>query len=176
MTAIEPDYYLGTKTLVSISDGTTTVDLTCLTNGVETAVDQDQNDYATFCGVFYTVGPEKWSLNVTAYAAFGPAGAGLWPQLRPLVGKVVTAKVLPDADAPVGPTNPEWSLVGILKAFPFLVGTAGEASEVTVTVLGTKPPVEDVTPGAAEADTEAVDADVDPGDEPVEAKPRGRRR
>jgi hypothetical protein len=149
MTAIEPDFYLGQKTLVTISDGTTDVDLTCLTNGVETAVDQDQNDYSTFCGVFYTVGPEKWSLNVTAYAAFGPAGGGLWPQLRPLVGKVVTATVLPDADLPVSATNPEWVLEGVLKAFPFLVSTAGEAAEITVTVLGTKPPVENITPGAA---------------------------
>jgi hypothetical protein len=148
MTAIEPDFYLGQKTLVTITDGATEVDLTCLTNGVETAVDQDQNDYSTFCGVFYTVGPEKWSLVVTAYASFGPAGGGLWPQLRPLVGSVVTATVLPDADAPIGPTNPEWSLEGVLKAFPFLVSTAGEAAEIEVTVLGTKPPTENVTPVA----------------------------
>lgn len=175
MTVVEPDYYLGTDTTVTITDGTTVVDLTCLTNGVETAVDQDQNDYSTFCGVFYTVGPEKWSMVVTAYASFGPTGGGLWPQLRPMVGKVVTAEVIPNGALAVSATNPSFTLEGILKAFPFIAGTAGEASEIEVTVLGTKAPVLSIVPGALEADPDAADGtapdaadvgDVDPGDAP----------
>jgi hypothetical protein len=114
------------KPLVTIG-ATTPIEIHCFANEVHTNVEQDETTTDTFCGSYTSYKPEKWDVTLNALSSFGVDG--LWNQIRPLVGTVVPFTVLPNRDAAVGPDNPEMSGDALIKAFPFLDGAVGEASE-----------------------------------------------
>lgn len=106
------------------------VELQCTGRGLEVTVDQEETELTTFCGTYTTYGKERWTVLLQAYTSFGTAG--LWTLVRPLVGHVVTFELLPQGDAAVSVSNPLMTGKAIVKAFPFLTGEQGDASEVDV--------------------------------------------
>lgn len=121
-----------------------TVELKCHANAIAAEVDQDQNDYETFCGGFSAYGAEKWTINVTAYQSFGTDG--LWTKVRPLVGTLQTFTLRPDDDGAAGVGNPHMTGTARVKAFPFLAGAVGEAAEVELVLAVQGTPTFDVAP------------------------------
>lgn len=133
MTAVDVAPHILQKPLLEISLDLVTVEVQCNSNQVEIAPDQDETTTETFCGSYTSYKAEVWTITITALQSFGPDG--LWNQLRPMAGKEVDFRILPDADLPVSETNPEMSGKAILKAFAFLSASVGEASDFDL-VLG----------------------------------------
>lgn len=106
------------------------VELQCTGRGIQVEVDQDENEMVTFCGTYTTYGKEKWTITLNAYTSYGTEG--LWTLTRPLVGLVVSFEFLPQGDDPVSVDNPLMTGKARVKAFPFLTGDQGNASEVDV--------------------------------------------
>lgn len=124
----------------------TTVEIQCSSNQVEIAPEQDETTTETFCGSYTSYKAEVWTVTITALQSFG--ADGLWTQLRPMAGKFVDFRILPDADLPVGVDNPEMTGSAILKAFAFLSASVGEPSDFDV-VLGVQGmPTWSTTPAA----------------------------
>ena len=129
------------------------VEYECSANNVDVAVDQDENTVETFCGTFTSYKPEVWTITVTVLMSYGTAG--FWNTVRPLVGTVVPFTVLPDATAAPGPDNPQMTGNALVKAFPFVSGAVGEASEVdfVLAVQGAPTWVETLTMATNTSDT-----------------------
>lgn len=108
----------------------TDVVIRCQGHSLAVEPDQDENTFETFCGTYTTYSPEKWSITISCYTSYGTNG--LWTLLRPLVGKVVGFKLLPDGDAAVSVDNPQMAGTAMVKAFPFLSGDVSDASDVDV--------------------------------------------
>lgn len=106
------------------------VELQCTGRGLEVTVDQDETELTTFCGTYTTYGKERWTVTLQAYTSFGTQG--LWTLCRPLVGHEITFELLPQGDAAVSVDNPLMTGRAMVKAFPFLTGEQGDASEVDV--------------------------------------------
>jgi hypothetical protein len=99
----------------------------CGANQVDASPEQDSNDVETFCGVFTSYKPEKWTVTITALQSYG--ADGLWNALRPLVNSVQPFTILPDSTAAVSASNPLMSGNAYVTGFPFLSAAVGEASE-----------------------------------------------
>lgn len=115
---------------ITLNKDTTPVELDCSANEVHTNVSQDENTTETFCGTFTTYKPEVWDITLNGVQSFD--ADGLWTVLRPLVGQTVPFELLPDGDQPNSATNPLMFGVATVKAFPFIDGAIGEASEFDV--------------------------------------------
>lgn len=164
MTAVAP-FILNHPRITLDAGGTTPIDIECSANEVHTNVDQDENTTDTFCGSYTTYKPEVWDLTVNAIQSFGPDG--LWTRVRPLVGTVVDVELLPDSTIPVGPTNPIWYGPGLVKAFPFIDGAIGEASEFDLVIaMQGIPQTSETDPVTATASTTSANT---PEPEPVPA-------
>lgn len=129
--ANNPTPHFKTKPLILIGTSAAPVyELQCAANSIEMTPEQDENDYDTFCGTYYTTGPEKWTITATVLQSFGTDG--VWTNLRPLVGQLVDFEIRPDAPDARSIDNPAQTGKAILKAFPFLTGGVNEPSEIDI--------------------------------------------
>jgi hypothetical protein len=103
----------------------------------------------TFCGVFTSYKPAKWTITVTALQSFG--ANALWNNLRPLVNTIQPFTVLPDAGAAVSADNPLMTGEAYIPEFAFLAGAVGEASEFDFVLAVQGDPEFLETPPAAQA-------------------------
>lgn len=126
----------------------------CSANEVDANVDQDSTDNETFCGIFTSYKPEKWTITVTVLQSYGTAG--FWNLIRPLCGTVVPFSILPTAGAAVGASNPKMTGTAYVKAFPFLSAAVGEASDFDFVLDVQGVPTFPLTFEAAEADYAAA--------------------
>jgi hypothetical protein len=125
MPAVTPYYMV--KPLLQLGPTATAVELQCFANNVETNVDQDETTTKTFCGIYTSYGPEKWTIVLTVLQSFG--ADGLWTLVQPMVGTIQPFVLQADADAAPGVDNPVMSGTAMVKAFPFLSGAVNEPSE-----------------------------------------------
>ena len=146
-----PPYILQHPRITLDAGAATPIDIECMANEVHTNVEQDENTIETFCGSYTTYKPEVWDLTVNAVESFGTDG--LWTKVRPLVGTIVDVELLPDRDAAVSVDNPIWYGPGLVKAFPFIDGAIGEASEFDLIVAMQGTPQTSITalPGTMSA-------------------------
>lgn len=109
---------------IQVGTAPDTVNFECAASELEVSPEQDETTTETFCGSYTTYKPETWTITATVYPSYGPDG--LWNNLRPLVGQTVEYVVRPSRDDAVSETNPEMTGTGIVKAFAFYMGAAGE--------------------------------------------------
>lgn len=106
------------------------VDLKCSANNIAHEVDQDSNDYETFCGAYRTYGVAHHTLTLTVLQNFDADGP--WHTLYPLRGTVADFELLPDDRIAMGPTNPKMSGKAFVPIMPFIDAAVNEASEIEV--------------------------------------------
>ena len=99
----------------------------CGANEVDVSPEQDSSDTETFCGLYTSYKPAKWTITVTALTSYGTLG--LWNTLRPFVNTVVAFALLPDGAAAVGVSNPLMTAQAYFPEFAFLSAPVGETSE-----------------------------------------------
>ena len=149
-------YYM-VKPLLQLGPTATAVELQCFANNVETNIDQDETTTKTFCGVYVSYGPEKWTIVLTVLQSFGVDG--LWTLVQPMVGTIVPFVLQADADAVPSVDNPVMSGTALVKAFPFLSGAVNEPSEFDLELAVQGAPVFGiVAPTITATDQEASDA------------------
>jgi hypothetical protein len=157
ITVNAPPFFLNKPTLTVGPEGAE-VTYQCGANQVDASPEQDSNDTETFCGVYTSYKPEKWTVTVTCLQSYGPEG--LWNALRPLCNSVQPFTILPDSTQPVSDTNPLMSGNAYVTGFPFLSAAVGEASEFDFVLAVQGAPEFLETPPAgtrsAETDTEAA--------------------
>jgi len=129
--------------------GATPVSIECSANEVHTNVSQDETTVETFCGTYTSYKPEVWDVTLAALGSYGTEG--LWTLVRPLVGQTVTFELLPDKDVVVSVDNPLMSGTCLVKAFPFIDGAIGEASEFDLVLAVQGVPTFDIVPVALAA-------------------------
>lgn len=149
-----PPYYM-VKPLLQLGDVATAVELQCFANNVETNIDQDETVTKTFCGIYTSYGPEKWTIVLTVVQSFGTDG--LWTQVQPMVGTVQPFQLMADADAAPSVDNPVMSGTALVKAFPFFSGAVNEPSEFDLELAVQGAPVFGiVAPAVAATETETA--------------------
>ncbi|HKE67387.1 MAG TPA: hypothetical protein VKB59_22500 [Micromonosporaceae bacterium] len=129
MTAVivdRPPFVLIKPKLV-IGTDPNTIEFECGANELDIAPDQDSNDVETFCSVFTTYKPEKWTITITILQSFGTDG--LWNNLRPLANTIVDFLVIPDESQPISETNVAISGKAYMPGFAYIQAAVGEASE-----------------------------------------------
>jgi hypothetical protein len=125
MPAVTP-YYM-THPVLLLGPTATAVELQCYANKVETNVDQDETVTKTFCGLYTSYGPEKWTIVITVVQSFG--ADGLWTLVQPMAGTVQPFVLMAGPDAVASVDNPVMSGTAMVKAFPFMSGSVNEPSE-----------------------------------------------
>lgn len=105
-------------------------DLKCSANQITHGVDQDSNDYETFCGAYRSYGVAHHTLTLTLLQSFGTDGP--WTVLYPLRNTVVDFELLPDDRVAASPTNPKMTGKVYVPFMPFLDSAVNEASEIDV--------------------------------------------
>jgi hypothetical protein len=125
MPAVTPYYMI--KPLLKLGGAVGAVELQCYANNVETNVDQDETTTKTFCGIYVSYGPQKWTVVLTVVQSFG--AEGLWTLVQPMVGTIQPFELMADADAAPSVDNPVMSGTAMVKAFPFLSGAVNEPAE-----------------------------------------------
>ena len=128
-TAGELGVALGVATLGIIGTAPNTVEIECNANQVEAVPEQDTNDTETFCGIFTSYKPAKWTVTITALQSFG--ADGLWNNLRPLVNSIVDFEIVPDLAKAIGADNVAMTGKAYLPEFAYLSASVGEASDFT---------------------------------------------
>jgi|SRR5215467_2134025 len=123
---VETPPFILTKPSLKINDE----ELRCSVNQISHGIDQDTNDYDTFCGTYRVYGVARHSLTVTVYQNFDPTGP--WAVLSALANQVVPFELLPDDTIPQGPTNPLMFGDVRVPAMPFLDAAVNEASSIDV--------------------------------------------
>jgi hypothetical protein len=108
----------------------TLVDLKCSANQIVHGVDQDSNDYETFCATYRAYGAAHQTLTITVLQSFEPTGP--WHVLYPLRGTVADFELLPDDRIAAGPLNPKMTGKVRVPLMPFLDAAVNEASEIDV--------------------------------------------
>lgn len=126
-TVVDVPPFILVKPKLTVGPTGTEVEYECGANEIDASPEQDSNDVETFCGVFTSYKPAKWTVTVTALQSFG--AAALWNNLRPLVNTIQPFTVLPDASKPVGADNVLMTGDAYIPEFPFLQAAVGEASE-----------------------------------------------
>jgi hypothetical protein len=139
--------------------------LKCLMSHVELTPDVSVVEVKTACGIREYPGSVKWTLKASLYHSFDPAGTNEVLAAAVAGAVQVPFSVLPNANAPISPTNP--SFVGNLIPQPFtpLSGDVGDASSFDLewSIAGwLDVPLTNIIPAgldvaAAEADTEPVE-------------------
>lgn len=110
--------------------GGTLAELKCSINQIEHAVDQDTNDYDTFCGSYRAYGVERHTITITVFQNFDATGP--WAILHALAGELAEFQLLPDDTIANGPTNPLMFGTCRVPAMPFLNAAVNEASQIEV--------------------------------------------
>jgi hypothetical protein len=129
MTAVmvdSPPFILQKPTL-KIGPPGSEVEFECGANQIEAAPEQDSNDVESFCGVYTSYKPEKWTVTIQALQSFG--ATGLWNNLRPLCNTTQPFLIVPDGRVPVSADNVAMSGSCYLAGFAYLSAAVGEASE-----------------------------------------------
>ena len=108
----------------------TLVDLKCSASQIAHGVEQDTNDYETFCGTYRAYGAARETITLTVLQNFDPTGP--WHVLYPLRGTVVDFELLPDDRVAASPTNPKMTGSVRVPTIPFLDAAVNEASEIEV--------------------------------------------
>src|SRR5262245_25301323 len=80
----------------------TSVDLKCSATQITHGIDQDSNDYDTFCGSFRSYGPAHETLTITFLQSFDATGP--WATLNPMRGTIQDFELLPDDRVAASPT------------------------------------------------------------------------
>jgi hypothetical protein len=143
-----PPFFL-IKPKITLGPAGSEVEFECGANEIDASPEQDEKDAETFCGVFTSYGPEKWTITATVFTSFG--ANGLWTLLRPFANTVQPFTLLPDAAKPVGVDNPEMSGEAYVPGFPFLQAAVGEASDFDLVLKVQGEPDFDGTGGATQA-------------------------
>lgn len=113
------------------------IELVCVARQVALVPTDEEIDVETFCdpdGIEY--GSTSWVLTVTALQTFDSAdgvGDGLWNQLHALRKTTVAFELLPDNGAAVSSANPSATGNVRVPSIPFLDGTPGEKTEMSLT-------------------------------------------
>jgi hypothetical protein len=105
-------------------------ELKCAANQIEHKIDQNTNDYDTFCGSYRSYGVERHTITVSLYQNFDTDGP--WQVLSPLAGTLVDFELIPDKAAANGPTNPTMFGTVRVPAMPFLKAQVNEASNIDI--------------------------------------------
>lgn len=103
--------------LVLDPDGTP-IALECHANSLGDTVDQDSDEWETFCDNGTTYGPARRTITGTFYASYGTGG--LWALLHPLEGTLVEFHMYPDADSAISVDNPVFYGEVRIPALPFM--------------------------------------------------------
>lgn len=103
-------------------------DIKCSLNQISCGVDQDSNDYDTFCGSYRAYGVPRFTITLTVYQNFDPTGP--WAILWPLAGTLADFELLPDGTQPASATNPMMSGKVRVPYMPFLDAAVNEASSI----------------------------------------------
>jgi hypothetical protein len=153
---IEQPPFILIKPKLTIGATGSIVEFECNANEVDASPEQDSTDTETFCGIFTSYKPEKWTVTITALQSFGTDG--LWNLLRPMANTLQPFTILPDATQPVSDSNPEMSGTAYVQGFAFLAAPVGEASEFDLVLAVQGVPDFSVIPGAMAAQTEGEGA------------------
>jgi hypothetical protein len=124
---VEQAPFILQKPTISIGPAGSEVEIQCGANQIDASPEQDSNDVETFCGVFTSYKPEKWTVTITALQSFG--ADGLWNNLRPLCNTVQPFLLVPDSRVPVSEDNVAMSGTAYVTGFAYLSAAVGEASE-----------------------------------------------
>jgi hypothetical protein len=119
--------FITTKPHLEIGPAGAEVTFECGANQIDASPEQDSNDVETFCGVFTSYKPAKWTVTVTALQSFGDNG--LWNALRPLVNTIQPFLIVPDGRIPVGVDNIAMQGTAYIPEFAYLTGAVGESNE-----------------------------------------------
>jgi hypothetical protein len=138
------------------------VSLKCLMSHVEITPDVTLVEVKTSCGVKEYPGTIKWTLKVSLYHSFDPAGTNAVLTAAVEGGVPVDFSVIPSSSAAISATNPE--ITGMLIPQPFapIAGDVGDASELDLewSIQGwTNVPTINIIPGVTRAratDTETA--------------------
>jgi hypothetical protein len=144
--------------------------LKCLMSHVELTPDVSVVEVKTACGIREYPGSVKWTLKASLYHSFDPAGTNEVLAAAVAGAVQVPFSVLPNANAPISPTNP--SFVGNLIPQPFtpLSGDVGDASsfdlEWSIAGWGTLPTTTVVSTASTGATAGSPGAWTPPGSTP----------
>jgi len=161
ITVDQPPFIL-TKPHLEVGPAGAEVTYECGANQIDASPEQDSNDTETFCGIFTSYKPTKWTVTVTALQSFG--AEGLWNALRPLVNTVQPFLIVPDGTQPVSESNIAMQGLAFIPEFAYLTAAVGEASEFDfVLAVQGDPEFIDTPPVAAmAASAQAAKADQPP--------------
>lgn len=126
VTVTQPPFVL-VKPKLTIGATASLVTYECGANEIDASPEQDSNDVETFCGLFTSYKPAKWTVTVTALQSFG--AAGLWNALRPLVNTIQPFSIIPDGTKAVAVDNVGMYGNAYIPEFAYLQAAVGEASE-----------------------------------------------
>jgi hypothetical protein len=126
ITVDQPPFIL-TKPELTIGPAGAEVTYQCGANEIDASPEQDSNDVETFCGVFTSYKPAKWTVTITALQSFG--ADGLWNALRPFVNTIQPFLIVPDSTQPVSESNVAMSGEAFVPEFAYITAAVGEASE-----------------------------------------------
>lgn len=127
------------------------VEYECGANQIDATPEQGTNDTETFCGIFTSYKPTKWTVTVTALQSFG--ATGFWNLLRPLVNTTQPFQIIPDRAKAIGPDNVAMSGTAFIPEFAYLTGAVGEASEFDFVLAVQGDPDFLDTPGGAQTES-----------------------
>jgi hypothetical protein len=129
--------FIPVKPLVKIGTTGSSVEISCAAEELSVEVEQDETETVTFCGTYKSYKPEVWTIVVTCFPSYGTAG--LWNNLRAMVGTSQAFEVRPDGALVAGPTNPAMTGTARVKGFNFYAGKPGEPTsfDVELAVSGT---------------------------------------
>jgi hypothetical protein len=157
-TAVDVAPFILQKPTISIGPAGAEVEIQCGANQVDAHPEQDSNDVETFCGVYTSYKPEKWTITVTCVQSFG--AAGLWNLLRPLCNTVQPFLLVPDSRVAVSVDNVAMAGDAYVTGFAYLSGAVGEASEFDLVLAVQGEPTFPIVPPVMTmaADAEGADA------------------
>lgn len=143
-------------------DGAT---LKCLLSHVEMTPDVTTVEVKTSCGIREYPGSVKWTLKASLYHSFDVAATNEVLTAAVEGGIPVPFTVLPNSNAPVSATNPEYTGDVIPQPFTPLSGDVGDASSFDLewSIVGwTTVPLTNIVPGAVAAAETTVETTVEP--------------
>jgi len=129
-------------------DGST---LKCLLSHIEMTPDVTTVEVKTSCGIREYPGSVKWTLKASLYHSFDPDATNAVLTAAVEGGVPVPFTVLPNSNAPISDTNPEYTGDLIPQPFAPLSGDVGDASSFDLewSISGwTTVPITNITPVA----------------------------
>jgi hypothetical protein len=129
-TVVNAPPFVPVKPLLKVGAVGAGVEFECSAETIKVDVTQADVTTETFCGIFKSYKAEEWVITNTVFPSYGTAG--LWNNLRPLVGTSQPFTFQPDGVAVVGPANPAMTGTCRVKAFSFYAGKLGEPQSFDV--------------------------------------------